>query len=195
MPYAASIIGIYKITNLATKTAYIGQSTNVQKRIQEHFRLLGLGKHINPHFQRAYNKYGRDAFTWSLEIECATAKDLDDLENAFLQDRAHFDEERLYNVASEAKVPMRGRRHTEATKQRISAQKIGKRDHSTPEWRAKLCAAQKDRAFRNKEFVARLKFIVDNPEMSYAERGRAVKRDTTTVRKLALKYAHLKGAL
>jgi group I intron endonuclease len=194
MPYTKPIIGIYKITNVVTKTAYIGQSVNVQKRIKEHFRLLALGKHINPHLQRAFSKYGPDVFTWSLEIECASVSDLDDLENAFLQDRARFDEDKLYNIASEAKVPMRGRSHSEATKKNLGA-KIGRREHVTPELRERLCAAQKDRVFKDKEFVARLKFIVDNSDMSYAERGRAVGRDITTVRKLALKYAHLKGAL
>ena len=55
--------------------------------------------------------------------------------------------------------------------------------------------AQKKRFFSDPRFVAKIKFIVDNPDMSYAERARALGNDISAVRKLALKYGHLRGVL
>jgi len=45
------------------------------------------------------------------------------------------------------------------------------------------------------EFVSKIKFIVNNDHMSYAAIARALKADTSAVRKLAIKYRYLKGTL
>ena len=195
MPYAEDHIGIYRIVNTVSNKAYVGQSLRVKKRVQEHFRLLRLGKHTNQHLQRSYDKHGEDAFVWELEVFCEDASDLDLIENAFLQGEAYFDEPLAYNIADYAKVPMRGKKHTDKTKRQISLAKVGKRDHVTDTYRQRLSAAQQKRHHEDPSFVAKVRFIVDNPHMSYAERGRVVGADTSSVRKLALKYTPLKEAL
>ena len=47
-------------------------------------------------------------------------------------------------------------------------------------------------ALSDPKYLAIVKFIVNNPDMSYAERGRVIGRDTSTTRKISLKYSYLK---
>jgi group I intron endonuclease len=196
LPYKSDICGIYKIVNKVTGQCYVGQSQRVRKRLKEHFRLLRWGKHTNPHLQNAYNKYGSDAFYGAVEVECKNLDELDQLENAFLKGDAWFEEPTVYNIADFAKAPMRGKQHSEEVKQRI---RLGRRattfDYQSPEYRATLSQAQMARNHSDPKFVAKLKFIVDNPDLTYAERARRLGSDTSSVRKLALKYQHLKGDL
>lgn len=196
MPYAHDHVGIYKIVNKATGTCYVGQSQRVKKRVKEHFRLLESEKHPNPRLQNAYNKYGKQNFEWFLEAECEQTEDLDKIEEAFLSGNACFDEPIVYNIANFAKAPMRGKKHTEATREKIK-QAIAKtkRNFKDPAWRKKLSEGHQKNLLENPEFVAKLRFILNNQNMSYAERGRVLGTDTSSVRKLALKYLHLKGAL
>lgn len=196
MPYTEDMSGIYKIVNHATGACYVGQSLRMKKRLKEHFRLLRRGIHSNPRLQKSYDKHGEANFSGSMEIFCEDPNDMDIIENAFLTGEARFVEPVVYNIADFAKIPMRGRRHSEEAKQRIRA---GRRscafDFQSPEYRKTLSKAQTDRFFQDSKFVAKLRYIVDNPHLSYAERARALKSDTSSVRKLAIKYAHMKGTL
>ena len=194
MPYKVDHCGIYKIVNMATGQCYVGQSQYMQKRIKEHFRLLRGDKHSNKHLQHAYNKYGADKFYGAIEVMCPNLEELDMLEEAFIQGYVYFDEPVVYNIADFAKAPMRGKTHTEATRERI---RFGRRtttfDYRSEEYRKTLRNAQMARFHGDPKFVAKVKFIINNPDMSYAARARALGADTSSVRRLALKYNHLKG--
>ena len=196
MPYKIDVCGIYKLVNTVTGQCYVGPSQRVQKRIKEHFRLLRLGKHPNAHLQHSYAKYGAAAFYGAVEVECTNLKELDMLEETFLQGQAWFEEPTVYNIADFAKAPMRGKQHSENVRQRI---RLGRRsttfDYRSDEYRATLAKAQMARFHADPKFVAKLKYILDNADMSYAERARRLGSDTSAVRRLALKYAHLKGTL
>jgi group I intron endonuclease len=196
MPYKEDVCGIYKIVNTVTGQCYVGQSQRVKKRLKEHFRLLRGNKHTNPHLQNSYNKYGAESFYGAVEIECSSLKELDQLENSFLQGDAWFEEPAVYNIADFAKAPMRGRKHSEEARQRI---RLGRRattfDFRSKEYRETLSKAQMARFHSDPKFLAKLKFILENECMSYAERARRLGSDTSSVRRLALKYQHLKGVL
>lgn len=196
MPYKADVCGLYKIVNKVTNQCYVGQSQRMKKRIKEHFRLLRQNKHTNPHLQHAYNKYGAEAFSGEIEVECLDMEDLDRLEEAFLQEEAWFEAPTVYNIADFAKAPMRGKTHSEEAKQRI---RLGRNstsfDYRSPEYRKTLSEAQVARRFADPKFVAKLKFVLENQDMSYASIARKLGADTSAVRRLALKYQHLKGAL
>lgn len=196
MPYKIDICGIYKLVNTATGQCYVGQSQRAQKRIKEHFRLLRHNKHPNQHLQHAYNKYGAASFYGAIEVECADLEELDRLEESFIQGQAWFDTPTVYNIADFAKAPMRGKTHSDGVRERI---RLGRRattfDYRSPEYRKTLSEAQMARFRADPKFVAKLKFILDNPDLSYAERARRLTSDTSAVRKLALKYQHLKGVL
>lgn len=196
VPYAQDVIGIYKIVNKATNTCYVGQSQRVKKRIKEHFRLLRWNKHPNAKLQNAYNKYGAQNFVWELEVVCKDTEDLDKIEEAFLSKQAWFDEPTIYNIADFAKAPMRNRQHSEEVRERI---RIGRRastfDYGSEDYRKRLSEAHQERWFSDPSFVAKVKYIVDNPDMTYAERARVLGKDISSTRRLALKYQHLKGVL
>jgi len=196
MPYKIDVCGIYKIVNTATGQCYVGQSQRVKKRLKEHFRLLRNNKHTNPRLQNSYNKYGAECFYGELEVECTNYDELDALEDAFLRGDAWFEEKTVYNIADFAKAPMRGKRHSKKVREKI---KLGRRattfDYQSPEYRATLSAAQMARFLADPKFVAKIKFILDNSDKSYAERARLLSADTSSVRRLALKYQHLKGEL
>lgn len=196
MPYSVDHAGIYKIVNTATGACYVGQSQKLKKRIKEHFRLLRRGIHTNPRLQNSFNKHGADKFQAFIEVYCDDTDDMDAIENAFLSGDARFEEPVVYNIADFAKAPMRNRSHSEEVRQRIrEGRRAASFDFRSPEYRATLSRVQRARAFQNPEFVAKVKFLVDNDHMSYAERGRKVGTDTGSARKLALKYQHLKGQL
>jgi group I intron endonuclease len=196
MPYKMDICGIYKIVNKVTGQCYVGQSQRIRKRLKEHFRLLRWNKHTNPHLQNSYNKYGAEAFYGSVEVECNDLEELDRLENSFLQGEAWFEEPTVYNIADFSKAPMRGKEHSEEVRERI---RLGRRaatfDYQSPEYRAALSKAHMARNYADPKFMAKVKFIVENPELTYAERARRLGSDTSSVRRLALKYQHLIGVL
>jgi len=196
MPYKIDYCGIYKIVNTATGQCYVGQSKRVKKRIKEHFRLLRLNKHTNPHLQNAYNKYGIDNFYAAMEVECDNFEELDALENAFIAGDAWFEEPTVYNIADFAKAPMHGKTHSEAVREKI---RLGRNastfDYKSPEYRANLSKAQVARALSDPKFVDKVRYILEYADLSYAERARGLNIDTSSVRKIALKYAHMKGTI
>lgn len=196
MPYVSDIIGVYKIVNMTTGHCYVGQSQGVKKRIHEHFRLLRSGKHINPKLQHAFTKYGEKAFKWSLEVQCENVIDLDAIEEAFLCGRAQFEEPNCYNIAEFSKAPMRGKQHTLTSKEKMSTARLRNAAmYIGPTYKANLSKAQQERYLNNPKYRAKLKFIVNHPEMSYAARAKAIGGEISSVRRIAIKHAHLKGAL
>ena len=54
--------GIYKITNKRTGKSYIGQSQDIQKRLNQHKNELNRGDHHNPGLQRDFNMGDRFDF-------------------------------------------------------------------------------------------------------------------------------------
>lgn len=58
--------GIYRITCIPTGKIYVGSAKNLRKRYKNHFNKLRNGKHPNPKLQRAFNKYGADAFSFEV---------------------------------------------------------------------------------------------------------------------------------
>lgn len=64
---------IYKIENIITGKKYVGLTNNPQRRKTRHFGDLYNKIHDNPHLQRAYNKYGAEAFKFEIvqEYDCS----------------------------------------------------------------------------------------------------------------------------
>jgi group I intron endonuclease len=196
MPYRDAVCGIYVIRNVRTGSAYVGQSKNMRKRIADHLNLLRSGRHRNPHLQNAWNLYGEDSFVWEPEVICEDPQDLDLFENAYLSGEAAPEGGVVhYNIAKLSTSVMVDRSHTDETKRKISASKRGRCEHITPEYRVRLREGLMKSALKNPEYRARVRFVVDNPHMSYAARGRHVGFDTSTARKLALKYTPYKEYL
>ena len=58
--------GIYMILNKNNGKIYIGQSIDAEYRMKKHKQQLTGNYHSNTHLQRAWNKYGEDAFEFNL---------------------------------------------------------------------------------------------------------------------------------
>lgn len=58
--------GIYAITHVVNGKQYIGSAVNIERRWKDHRRHLDKGVHHSSHLQRAWNKYGADAFAFSV---------------------------------------------------------------------------------------------------------------------------------
>ena len=195
MPYKEDFCGIYKIVNTATNHCYVGQSQHVKKRIREHFRLLRAGKHTNTHLQRAFLKYGAAVFEGAVEIVCENTEDLDVLEELFITGDAYFTSPVVYNIADFAKAPMRGKTHSPEVRVKISKGRCATTfDYRSPSYRKTLSDAQMARFQEDPAFVAKLKYLLENDHLSYAERARAVGNSLSSVRRLVLKHKALKGA-
>ncbi len=61
-----NVPGIYCITCTVTSKFYIGSSINLHQRQYNHFRELQRNEHDNQYMQRAWNKYGSDAFIFEV---------------------------------------------------------------------------------------------------------------------------------
>jgi len=61
--------GIYEIS-LVDGRCYVGQSVTIEKRWASHRSRLRRSKHHSPHLQNAWNKYGEDAFSFSILEVC-----------------------------------------------------------------------------------------------------------------------------
>lgn len=64
------ISGIYYIKNELTNKYYVGQSNNIYKRINEHYRNF-LRHEESRHLQYSWDLYGNDFFTWDILEICS----------------------------------------------------------------------------------------------------------------------------
>ena len=133
--------GIYKITRKDTGQSYIGLSGNIEKRYYQHSRWHNMEtSRIDP----AMVKHGIDKF--DLEIIEELPYDIPLLmqrERYWIAKYNTYEDDFHYNLTSGGEAPMYGRRHTDATKEKISKANSGEnhpffgRKH-TPETKQKL---------------------------------------------------------
>lgn len=137
---------------------YVGQSSDMPRRRQEHFGDLRRGDHYNAHMQRACNKYGLPAFSFRVLETCSP--DLLTAREQFWLDKM-FGRARCMNLALCADSPGRGIkrspesirlmskaktgiRHSEETRQLLSRIQLGKkRGPHSEEVKRKIGDAQK----------------------------------------------------
>lgn len=76
---------IYQIKNLINGNLYIGQTVNFLARKEKHLSCLRRQVHDNPYLQKAFNKYGEEAFEFSIlhEEECDQER-LNQLEEEYI---------------------------------------------------------------------------------------------------------------
>ena len=137
---------VYAIENAVNGRRYIGSTTNYKSRWHTHKSTLRRGKHHSFILQKAWDKYGEDAFTFKLLLICP--KDM----------RIEYEERLMplqdYNVMRTAhEVLVRGGwKHSEEFKAKISALHKGK--PLTSEHRKKLSASRTgykyEQAFKDK---------------------------------------------
>lgn len=137
------IPGIYIIVNIHNEKTYVGQAQDIYERWLIHKYMLNRNKHWNRHLQAAWRKYGASAFEFKI-LELCSVDQLDEREQYFID--LYMSTEFCYNIAKDAKAPMRGRSLSPEARQKLSDRFKGKTHapHS-PETRKKLSEARRHR--------------------------------------------------
>lgn len=118
------MIGVYYIVNIINGDKYVGSSVDLNKRYNQHKRLLRLNKHHSIKLQRATDKYGLENFVFVI-IEICERNDLKMLEQKYIDNNPD------YNISKSSHCPMLGRKHSEETKIKFKNRnyKKGKDNH------------------------------------------------------------------
>lgn len=105
--------GVYVIENTLTGDVYVGSTRTLAKRNRRHFRELEQGIHHSTYLQRAYAKYGADAFVFRVVEEVLDA-------NMLIEREQHWIEtlKPTYNMNPLATNSL-GMKVSEETKQRL----------------------------------------------------------------------------
>ena len=113
------VSGIYCFENLVNGKKYVGQASNLNKRIKDHFRLLYNKKDNCVILQKAWSKWGEKNFNFWIVEECAIDL-LDKQEEYWIKELHSHISEWGYNVSWGGKSPMRGRKHTKESRIKIT---------------------------------------------------------------------------
>lgn len=147
--------GIYIITY--NNKNYVGSSSNLKKRIREHFNCLKRNTHPNSRLQRAYNKYGADVFSYKIVATCPSEY-LIKLEQWFIDNTKNTVNLNPFAYSNKGRVPKKSTRKkiskalmgkivSEETKQLLSKSKLGKPQPKSEETKEKMSKAKKGIVF------------------------------------------------
>jgi group I intron endonuclease len=126
--------GVYRITNIVNGKSYIGSSVDVEKRFSEHKRTLKNGYHRNIYLQRAWWKYGEDAFKFEMLEEVLKEEFLLTREQAWIDGLKCYQSENGYNICKVAGRTT-GYKHTEESRRIIS--EMAKKRYESPDFHLK----------------------------------------------------------
>jgi len=156
--------GIYIISY--NNKNYVGSSSNLKKRIREHFSCLKRNTHPNSRLQRAFNKYGIEAFSCKIVSTCPPEY-LIKLEQWFINNTkntvnlnpfAYSSKGRVVKKSTRKKISkaLIGKIVSDKTRQLLSDIKLGKPQPKSKETKEKMSKAKKGIVF-SKEHKQKLK--------------------------------------
>lgn len=117
--------GVYCIENKIDGKAYIGSAAkSLGRRMTGHRYYLNKGQHNNQHLQRAWLKYGKTNFVFSI-LELCLPEVCTEREQYWIDFYQSFDRELGYNKAPIAGSPL-GVKHTKKTRGKLSIASKGK---------------------------------------------------------------------
>ena len=137
--------GVYMIEHTASGKKYIGSAgRSFKSRWGVHRGSLRNGTHHSVLLQRAWNKYGEDAFEFRV-VKRTTPKEAVDSEQAFIDLHQTCDPKHGYNIAPIAGSSL-GRKHTAETLAKMSVSQKGNKNglgfKHTDVAKAKMSASQ-----------------------------------------------------
>lgn len=152
--------GIYEIVNTVNGHRYIGQTVKFSGRKNYHWWSLRKGAHSSPILQRAWNKYGEDAFKFQPLIMCAPVGEaLTALEQHFF-DTLHPE----YNIAPAAGSNA-GHVYPPEFGAKVSAALRGKKKPPrTPEHTEKIAASRRGKSISPEHLEAMIGAITGKPK-------------------------------
>lgn len=150
------MISVYGIRNTVVNKWYVGSSIDTNRRFKEHNWGLKNNKHHSAKLQRAYNKYGKDAFEYHILAEYSTDTNLDQheilwtilldaIKNGYVLKagtRNHIVSEESRKKMAQSHI---GHKHSKETRKKMSD--AGKRKIFSEEHRKKLSEAAKGKVF------------------------------------------------
>lgn len=171
--------GIYTITNRETGRIYVGSAVRLGHRLWRHRWMLRKNQHPSVILQRAWNKYGEDAFVF------AVAELVPDKANLIVREQSLIDQlqsfgPRGYNLTPNAGSQL-GFKMSDESKAKMRAAKLGKPRPFTDQHRANLSQAMKGKAPSESTKTAQRKAITGkkrSPE--------SIEMQLTTKRRLGL---------
>lgn len=116
--------GIYSIANKINGKRYIGQSNDIEYRWKNHVIDLNNNKHHSQHLQCSWNKYGQDAFDFSVLEEC-DCEELTAKEQYWMDYFCTTNGKRGYNMRSAGS----GGKFREESKRKMSISRMGPLNH------------------------------------------------------------------
>ncbi len=118
------ITGAYMLRNKVNGKVYVGGAyESFTRRKKKHYIDLRGNKHFNMHLQRAWNKYGEQAFEWII-LERCHPKLVEETEQKYLNLYEAGNHNLCYNVNPKART-RKGATVSEESKAKISAAKTG----------------------------------------------------------------------
>lgn len=115
--------GIYQIKHRDSTRRYIGSSKQIEFRWSCHIWDLDRGVHVNLFLQNLWNKYGKDAFEFSI-VEYCPESELLRIEQCWIDSIPVPDR---INISLSTVGGMRGRHHTEEAKQKMREANTGQK--------------------------------------------------------------------
>jgi group I intron endonuclease len=125
---------------------YIGSSSDIGKRICAHLGMLRRGTHNNVKLQRAWIKYGESSLTFGV-VELVEMSKLLEREQYWIDFYNVFRDG--YNMAVDATAPMKGRHHSELTRNGFSISRMGSNNSNWHPEKQRACL-QCGKTFRPK---------------------------------------------
>lgn len=130
--------GVYVIVNKVNGNLYIGSSIRIKQRLQDHRSGLERGNNPCTLLQRAWNKYGADAFEF-YTAELVAPESVVSVEQDMI-DAARLAGATLYNARFRAEGNL-GNRHTEEAKAKIGKASRERKRSEVTRQRMSLAAA------------------------------------------------------
>ena len=200
--------GVYQLKHVESGKVYIGSAVCLWRRKKDHTTRLNCGRHGNEYLQRAWTKYGSDAFGWTVLEYCGKEERLQ-REQHWIDALDATNEAKGFNLiptrgsqlygAAVTKLQLkRWSRHGKEQRQelcshlfdpehRAKAQALATQAKRTPEYRAKRSAIARrhlttpEHRARN---AARLKAMWQDPEFRAARlAGLTVGRNKTNAKR------------
>lgn len=136
--------GVYIIKNIINGKFYIGSSKNIGYRFTAHLNLLNKQIHSNIHLQRSFNKHSIENFVINALIYCPE-NELLDWEQFFIdQLKPEF------NISLSSLSPMKGRKHSEATMEKLNGREPWNRGIPRTEEEKKLMSIRRKEEWTKK---------------------------------------------